>query len=198
MTPLHEWMPSFDVAARHSIDVAAPAGRTYEVARTVPLGSPWLVRVLMGLRALPALAARAFSSHTPRAASADRHPRDPAGIPFTLLGEEPGSEFVLGLAGRFWTPSGGLVSRTADSFKLPPDPGLAQAVWNFQVEPRAGGCRVTTETRVRCADAATRAHFLRYWRVVRFGSGAIRLSILREIRRQAEADPVRVTGPSGS
>jgi hypothetical protein len=197
MTLLHEWMPSFDVAARHSIDVAASAGRTYEVARTVPLGSPWVVRVLMGLRALPALAARAFSVLTPGAAGADRHPQGPAGIPFTLLAEAPGSEFVLGLAGRFWTPSGGIVVSTAESFKSPPDPGLAQAVWNFKVAPRAGGCRVTTETRVRCADAATRAHFLRYWRVVRFGSGAIRRSILREIRRQAEADPARITGPSG-
>jgi hypothetical protein len=184
MTLLDDWMPAFDVSARHALDVRASAARTYEAARTMDLGAPPLVRALMGLRAIPALASRALGQRA-QVASLGKE-RGPSGLPFTLLADTPGSEFVMGLAGRFWTPSGGIVHSDAAAFRSPPPSGLAHAAWNFRVEPRAGGCTVTTETRVLCADEATRAQFLRYWRVVRFGSGMIRRSMLREIRRRAE------------
>jgi hypothetical protein len=185
MTLLDDWMPAFDVSARHSLDVRASPARVYAIARTVPLGTPLLVRVLMGLRAIPTLAARALSRGQRPALQAGRA-NGPGGLPFTLLAEEPGAEFVLGLAGRFWTPAGGIVESDADTFRSPPRPGLAHATWNFRIAPRPNGCCVMTETRVLCADEATRASFLRYWRVVRPGSGLIRRSILREIRRRAE------------
>jgi hypothetical protein len=55
----------------------------------------------------------------------------------------------------------------------------------FLVVPERGGCRVVTETRiVGTSPEATRA-FLRYWRVIRPGSGAIRRSWLAAIRRRA-------------
>ena len=185
MTLLDEWMPAFDVSARHSIEVAARPERTYEVARNASLSGPLLVRVLMGLRVLPALVGAMFGRRQPRAKARDGVMLR-AGLPFTLLAEAPGSEFVLGLAGQFWRPSGGLVATDAATFKANPLPGLAHATWNFRVEARLHGCVVTTETRVLCSDAATRRSFLRYWRVVRFGSGLIRRSMLREIRRRAE------------
>jgi hypothetical protein len=184
MTLLDDWMPTFDVSARHAVNVRASAARAYEAARTMDFGAPPLVRVLMGLRALPALAAHALGRRAQVTSSGEE--RGPGGLPFTLLAEAPESEFVLGLAGRFWTPSGGIVRADAAAFRSPPPRGLAHAAWNFRLEPSADGCVLTTETRVLCADAATRAHFLRYWRVVRVGSGLIRRSMLREIRRRAE------------
>jgi hypothetical protein len=187
MTLLDDWMPTFDVAERHAIDVRAGAARTYEVARDTDLAALPLVRALMGLRAVPALAARALGRRGQVTSGGAQHAGGPGGLPFTLLADTPGSEFVLGLAGRFWTPSGGIVPAEAADFSSPPPPGLAHAAWNFRVEPRAGGCTVTTETRVLCADAITRSQFLRYWRIIRFGSGMIRRSMLREIRRRAES-----------
>jgi hypothetical protein len=186
MTLLDEWMPAFDASSRHAIDVNAGAPRAYEVARAMDLGAPPLVRVVMGLRAIPALAAGARRRRVQARQGGEQRAGTPGGLPFTLLAEAPGSEFVLGLAGRFWTMAGGIVRADAASFRLPPPPGLAHAAWNFRVEPRVGGCTVSTETRVLCADAVTRAQFLRYWRLVRFGSGLIRRSMLREIRRRAE------------
>ena len=183
---LDEWMPAFDVATEHAIDVAASVERTYQVARSSQLSTPLLVRVLVGLRAIPALAARMGSARRAGATAAAAQVTGPGGLPFTLLAEAPGSKFVLGLAGRFWTPSGGVVPSLPEAFRSGPPAGRAHAVWNFRVEPRAHGCRLTTATRVLCADAATRTHFLRYWRVVRFGSGLIRRSMLRRIRREAE------------
>ena len=160
------------MASRHAIWIAAFPARVYEVARNADLGRPWPVRLLMGIRSIPAwLATRRWVGA--------------AG--FTLIAEAPGEEFVLGIMGRFWTPSGGLVPATPDTFRRPPPTGLAQGIWNFRVSPRADGTELSTETRVRCGDEATRRHFRRYWRIIRIGSGLIRGSMLRDIRSTAAA-----------
>ncbi|CAN5708599.1 hypothetical protein BH18ACI5_BH18ACI5_01810 [soil metagenome] len=111
-------------------------------------------------------------------------------IPFTLLAEDPGREFVFGLMGQFWTPTGRIVKGvTAETFRSPPVRGTAQAMWNFRIEPCEAGSRLLTETRVRCADDDSRRQFLRYWRVVRIGSSMTRWSMLRQIRSRAERAP---------
>jgi hypothetical protein len=105
---------------------------------------------------------------------------------FTVIGESPGEEIVLGIMGRFWTPTGGVVPATAERFRHLPPAGLAQAFWNFRVRPSGVGTELSTETRVRCSDEATRRKFGRYWRIIRLGSGLIRSSMLRHIRSTAE------------
>jgi len=170
------------VSSRHSIWIAASPAEVYQIARHADLGRPWMVRVLMGLRAVPALLATVVR----------RRRLDPARqktvgrVPFTLIAENLGEEFVLGVMGRFWTPTGGVVATSADQFRHPPPIGLAQGVWNFRVSPSGAGTALTTETRVRCGDPATRRLFARYWRIVRLGSGLIRGGMLRSIRREAE------------
>ena len=184
-TLLDDIVPICDVASRHRIWVAASPSQVYAAARQTDLGRPWPVRVLMGLRALPAWLGTVRRGSRPAVeAASERHQVGAAA--FTLIAEAPGEEFVLGIMGRFWTPTGGLVTATAERFRDPPPAGLAQAVWNFRVEPQGMGTELSTETRVRCSDAATRRHFARYWRVIRLGSGLIRGSMLRHIRTEAE------------
>jgi len=144
------------------------------------------VRVLMGLRMVPAWTAIALRRRRPAKKQPAGEQRSVGAANFTLIAETPGEEFVLGIMGRFWTPTGGVVRATADRFWLPPPAGLAQAVWNFRVTPGVSGTELSTETRVRCADPATRQQFLRYWRVIRLGSDLIRGSMLRRIRNTAE------------
>ena len=105
---------------------------------------------------------------------------------FTVVAERPGEEIVLGIMGRFWTPTGHVVAAEPARFRSAPPPGLAQGFWNLRVEPTAGGTLLSTETRVRCGDPDTRRRFLRYWRVIRPGSGLIRRSLLRRIKSSAE------------
>lgn len=186
MTLLHEWIPLYDAAARHEIVVNASAARTYEVARSLDLGGSPLVRLLMGLRAAPALLGAVLTGRVRARPGGTDHARVVQGLPFTLLAEEPEREFVLGLMGRFWTPAGGLVAATPADFRQQPPAGLAQGIWNFRVEPDGARCRLTTETRVRCGDDVSRRQFARYWRIVRFGSALTRRSMLRHIRRRAE------------
>jgi hypothetical protein len=184
-TLLDDVVPTYDVASRHTIWVAATPAHVYEVARHADLGRPWLVRVLIGLRAAPAWVAAAFRGQPARAASIDGQ-RLVGPAAFTVIAEAPGEEFVLGIMGRFWTPTGGVVTAGANRLRRPPPAGLAQAIWNFRVEPRGAGTELSTETRVRCGDGATRRQFARYWRIIRLGSGLIRSSMLRQIRTRAE------------
>ncbi len=102
---------------------------------------------------------------------------------------------VFGLTGRFWTRGGDVVPTDPATWHAGPPPGTAQAAWSFEVRPHGTAhTRLVTETRVRCADAATRRAFRRYWRVVRPGSGLLRRILLGRIRRLAERRPGAAAG----
>lgn len=95
---------------------------------------------------------------------------------------------MFGLAGRFWRPDGDLrriVDRAA--FEAFAEDGCVKAAWNLAIaSERAGGCELTTETRIQSFGAAARRRFRLYWFFVRPFSGALRRSLLRGVKRQAE------------
>ena len=183
------FLPAYDVAASYAAGVAAPPERVWAAVRALEMrGSP-LVRGLFLLRSLPALLVH------PRRTLARRGHGRALGLTlddllrggFTLLGERPGEELLLGLVGRFWRADGGIVRVAADEWREWERPGYAKAAWSFTLGPGAGGVvRLATETRVRCTDAASRRRFLRYWRLVGPFSGVIRRDMLRSVRRAAE------------
>jgi hypothetical protein len=99
-----------------------------------------------------------------------------------VLEERPGL-LVAGVAGRFWKLSGGLERLAGpEAFRAYNAGGSAKAVVDFVW---ADG-RLATTTRVHVPDPAARRAFRRYWLVVRPFSGAIRLMLLRAVRRRAE------------
>jgi hypothetical protein len=107
---------------------------------------------------------------------------------FARLDEDPGRELVFGLAGRFWRPDGDL-RRIAgrDAFLAFSEEGSVKAAWNLAIADAAGsGCELTTETRVRYFGASARRRFRIYWFLIRPFSGALRRSLLRDVRRRAE------------
>jgi hypothetical protein len=182
---IDEFLPVPEFAERHAVRVAAPPERAWEAVRALDLrGSP-VIRALFALRSVPAL----FAGHRPRGRALGTTMDALLRSGFVLLAERPPREIVLGLAGRFWTPTGGLSRVEADEFRDFGRPGLALAAWNFTILPTDEGSLVATETRVRCTDAAALRSFRRYWRVVRPFSGLVRREALRAIRRAAESAP---------
>ena len=188
---IDEFLPTYDAVERHHVDVRAPAARVYAAVRAADLRAPRLVRLLLWLRGLPGRRARAGRGDAPRALTLAALLAEG----FVLLGERPPREVALGLVGRFWAPAGDLQRLDAGGFRRFARPGYAQAVWSFSLTERGGGVvRLTTETRVRCLDAGSRARFRRYWRLVGPFSGAIRRAMLDAIRREAERPGGRANG----
>ncbi len=190
MTRLDTWMPDPLVRSSHAIVVAAPIAAVYDALLETEFGRHPLVMLLMGLRTVPALLVAPRQTwrrlREPRLRTSGRL-KTVLGSDFALLEEAPPHELVVGLTGRFWTPSGGLVTSSPETFRAAVPPGLARAAWNFHLEAiDANHTRLGTETRVRCGDEATSRHFRRYWRLIAPGSGAIRWAILRRVRQVAE------------
>jgi hypothetical protein len=187
---IDEYLPRYDVVERHAIRVRATPARTYEAIATTDFASDAVIRVLLLARALPGAL---LNGRAGLRALADRH-KSALTIAtiqrggFRMLAERAPDELLLGVEGRFWTLSGGRATPACDAFREPvPAPGTARGLWNFVVRSLDGQTsELTTETRVLCADAATRRRFLPYWTLIRPGSGLIRRSMLRAIKRTAE------------
>jgi hypothetical protein len=168
---IDEFMPVFDAVERHALVIAAPPAVVYAAITRVDFARSGLIRWLLRLRGLGAR----------RLTLADVTRRG-----FVLLGERPGREMAFGIAGRFWTPSGGRVALDADGFRRFEQPGHAKAVWDFRVaDVGADATWLTTETRIRCVDAGARRRFGVYWAVVGRFSGLIRILMLRAVAREA-------------
>lgn len=170
---LDRFMPAYDVRSRHRIEVDAPPGHVYRVMRDIDLARSRTVRVLFALRGLP-----------------HRRPLTLDGLTragFVVLAEDPGSELVLGVTGRFWRASGALRRIGPDEFRSFTDPEHVKAAWSMRVDPgEKAGAVLATETRVATTDEASRRAFRRYWRVVGPFSGFIRTRILEQVKSAAE------------
>ena len=176
-------MPACDVSEFHQTTVRAPIQRVYDAVQTTDLGDSLIVRSLLRLRQLPAIFTTASHTRNLRL-NLDAIIRGG----FVLLGKNRPNEIALGLAGRFWTLSGGRCQLDVDEFSAFERPGYAKAVWNFSlVEEGAEITRLATETRVRCFDEASRRRFRAYWALIAPFSGLIRREALRTIRTTAES-----------
>ena len=169
---IDDWMPVYDAVERHERAVASPGAMVYAALWRTDFAASGVVRWLLALRGLGKPRSLTLASLTESG--------------FVKLGDRPPHEVVLGVAGKFWTPSGGRVRLDAEAFRRFERPGYATAVWNFTVDDAPSGpVRLATETRIRCVDAVARRRFRPYWAVVRLGSGLIRISMLRAIAQEA-------------
>ncbi len=188
MTLLEQVLPRYDVNEVHSIEVRASPEAVYRALHEFRLGDATLSRFLFWLRWAPTLlAARG------RAVIGQQPPEQPflqmlgrAG--FVKVAEAPNEEIVVGLVGKFWQPVQNQVKLDDGAAFLRFDnPACAKAAMNFHLAPTSDdGVRLTTETRVRVPDAASRRRFRLYWALIGFFSGLIRIEILRRIKRAAE------------
>jgi len=180
-----ELMPEYQFNERHQVLVQATPERVLEAARlTTPKEMP-LVRLLFGIRSLPAR----FSGRRglPSEKTEPLYEQMLA-LGFVLLAEESTREVVAGAIGQMWKVRDGSVAAIRDGceFAAFEEPGYAKAALNFLVEPVDRWTILTTETRVLTTDTASHRSFGRYWRAIYLGSAAIRRSWLGAAKRRAE------------
>ncbi len=108
---------------------------------------------------------------------------------FIPLTERPPRELTVGLAGRWWRPRSPLNEpRLADlgEFTAFSRPGYAKGTFSFALHDLSGGrTLLVTETRLVTTSPDAHRAMGRYWRLIRPGSGLIRIMMLRMLRRRA-------------
>lgn len=169
---IDDFLSDYDFVETHGISIHASSADIYRAANEVDFSDSFVIRWLFRLRGL------STSNVTLQSLKGSR---------FEVLGEILNREMVLGIVGRFWKIHGDLKKIDAESFKKFETPGFAKAAWNFSLSPDGDDTRLTTETRIKCLDDASRSSFRFYWTFVRPFSGLIRMEMLRAIKNKAEA-----------
>ncbi len=192
MTDLDHLLPQYDFAERHRRLIHAEPEQVWSALSTLTLTDLRLTRPLVWVRGL--------SGHRPGGDKA-------------LFTDGPVTMLIQNAP---WYALGGAVSRpwqrkpdrrpirTLEEFRMFEEPGWATYLMDFRLHPVADGTVLSTETRVRCTDSASRRRFAAYWALIRPFSGLVRRDMLAAANRLAveatvRPDPVsgRTTAPSG-
>lgn len=168
---IDEFLPEYDFAETHDINIRATAETIYETLDEIDLRESWIIRGLFFLRGLPTRKLRFADLRKSR---------------FEILGMRENKEILLGLAGKFWTVGGDLQKVNSANFKQFDRKGFAKAVWDFSLRSDGRETYLTTETRIKCLDEESRRSFKFYWTFIQPFSGLIRTEILKIIKRKAE------------
>ncbi len=196
---LDDYLPEFDVRTSYATRIAASPASVYASLWTANFDHWGVTRALYAVRTLPSFPARPRETWRRFRDELLRKRFTLDGMlseGFALLEERPGEELVLGTVGRFWRARGELCATSPDRFRAPAPSGTAKAAWNFEVGIRADGAtELRTETRVLCADVATRRRFRAYWMLIRPFSGLIRQEMLAAVRSAAESGQSRGADP---
>jgi hypothetical protein len=102
------------------------------------------------------------------------------------LAEDPPDEFAFGVIGRFWGGETMWETIDADHFVAFDRPGFAKIGCSISLR-RYGTAHtlVSYEARTQALDPESRAHFLRYWRVVRPGVAIVMRAFLHAVAKEA-------------
>jgi hypothetical protein len=169
---LDRFLPDYHFSEVHGVEVSAPSELVFDSVMACNLTQSPLVRSLFRLRRLPRCEITIRGLET---------------IGFRILAVCQDREVVMGIVGRFWTPSAGILPITADDFAGFNSAGYAKAAGNFLVHPLAERCtRLTTETRIWCTSSGSRVFFRMYWTCIRPFSGLIRREWLQRVKERAE------------
>jgi hypothetical protein len=163
-------LPRFEARALSTVAVDAGTEQTYRAVRAL---DPELVgqsvpfmRMMGQLRQLPVRIAaipQKAAPPAPEALTGEQY-RDA----FLLIDEEPGVEFVIGMIGKFMSPTQ-MEFRRFDplDFAAFAEPGYGKVAVNFLVLPYGTGrSLLCTETRTATTDPVSASRFRRYWKVI--------------------------------
>jgi hypothetical protein len=178
---LDRFMPSYDVAERHHVRIAAPSALTLAAAREVDLqGSP-LVRAIIKAREV-------ILGATP-----DDRPRlrgllaEVQSLGWGVLAEVPEREVVVGAVTKPWEANVTFRALPPDQFAAFSEPGYVKIAWTLRAESIGTTDSIfRTETRAVATDATARAKFRRYWAFLSPGIILIRWAILGPLKSEAE------------
>lgn len=167
---IDELFPKYDFIETHKILIKCTPQQAYEALTKINVRESVIIRILFWLRGLKSGNVQHLLER------------------FTLLFDEPGKEIDLGMIGRPWELSGGILRIAKEDFYRFNEPNYAKMIWNFTFELKnETETLVSTETRILCTDAKSRKRFRIYWLFVRPFSGLVRIEMLRLLRQMLES-----------
>lgn len=174
-------MPTYDVAERHHIQVAAPADATFAAACEQDfLQSPVIRAVFKGRELI--LGSEPDATARPRGLLAWAK-----SLGWGVLAEVPGREVVMGAVTQPWKANVVFRALPPAEFLAFDEPRHVKIAWTLRADPTsADASTFRTETRVSTTDGTARARFRRYWSLFSPGIILIRWASLRPLRAEAE------------
>jgi hypothetical protein len=178
---LDRFIPTYEVAERHHIRVAAPADITFAAACDVDLQQSPTIGAIFKAREL-ILGSSSDAQKRPRGLVALTR-----SLGWGVLAEVPDREIVLGAVTRPWDADVVFRAVPPEDFATFNDPDYVKIVWTLradEVGERESVAR--TETRVVSTDELARERFRKYWSVFSPGIALIRLATLKLVKADAE------------
>ena len=190
---LDRFMPVYEIAERHHVDVAAPAGVTFVAAKQQDLSRSTVIRTIFKAREI-ALGSAPDDRPRPRGLIAEVQ-----ALGWGVLAEEPGREVVVGAVTKPWEANPVFRPVPPETFAGFNEPGYVKIAWTLRADPVDSGSSIfRTETRAVTTDPVARTRFRRYWALVSPGVVLIRrlsLPLVKtEAERRAATAPAAVAG----
>jgi hypothetical protein len=168
--PLIDWyLPHYDYQTSHALTLEATPRQVYQALLKQNLASSFWSRLLFRLRGLP---------------TEGMNLKEMQKLGFIPLARINNREFLLGIVGKFWRPTGFLQRLSPEEFLAFDKEGYAKAVWEFHLN--ALGPKSTflsTETRIQCLGKHSKRWFALYWATIEPFSSQIRKSFLKSIAK---------------
>jgi hypothetical protein len=180
---LDRFMPHPEVDEYHSIEVAAPAPVTFDVATGVDVQDALAVRAIFFVRAVPSLLrGEPFRPEGSRSILDETLAQG-----FGVLAEVPGEEIVIGTYCQPWHQDVEFRPLAPEAFADFDEPGFVKIAVSLAAESLGpDSSRFVTRTRVATTDAGARRKFRLYWSPMSAGILLIRWFVLPLVKGQAE------------
>ena len=178
---LDRFIPRYDVAERHRVNVNAPAAVTFEAATHMNLLAPPAIRAIFKAREL--VLGSDAGLEPPPGSFIDQM----VAIGWGVLAEVPGREIVMGAVTQPWMANVVFRPLPPTEFAAFAEPGYVKIVWTLRADavgPLQSIFR--TETRVSTTDSVARSKFRRYWSLASPGIILIRKLSLQPLKADAE------------
>jgi hypothetical protein len=152
------FMPAYDVAERHHIDVAAPAALTFGALMDMDLEQSLLVRAIFKGRQL-------LLGADPDTKTAGRSLVEVTkALGWVVLADMPGHEIVMGAVTRPWEPNVIFRGIPPEEFAAFNEPEYVKIVWTLRADALSPYSSIArSETRAVATDEAARRKFRWYW-----------------------------------
>jgi hypothetical protein len=174
-------MPTYDVAERHHVRIAAPAEITLTAATEMDFQQSAIVRGIFKAREW------IMRSHTARDQGTRAFLPQMRAIGWGVLAEIPDREIVMGAVTQPWMADVVFRPLPPDEFAAFHEPDYVKIVWTLRADSLgAAESLFRTETRVATTNPTARAKFRQYWSFASPGIIVIRWMLLRPLKAEAE------------